>query len=177
MMYAVMMLGVALWAGAHLFQRVAPASRAALGAALLVLALVLMVVGYRGAAAVPVWFPPAFLVHLNNLLMLVAFYLATAALLRVRAARLVRHPLLAGVKAFALAHLLVNGDLASILLFGGILAWAVAEVIVINRAEPRPPPPPPAPLGREAGAVVSAVAGLAAVGWVHAWLGYWPFPV
>jgi uncharacterized membrane protein len=46
-----------------------------------------------------------------------------------------RHPQLAAVKAWAFAHLLVNGDLASIILFGGLLAWAVGTVILINRAQ------------------------------------------
>jgi NnrU protein len=73
------------------------------------------------------------------------------------------------------AHLLVNGDLASVVLFGGILAWAVVEVILINRATERGPLPEPAPLGKEIGAVVGAVLVTGAIGWVHNWLGVWPF--
>ena len=46
-----------------------------------------------------------------------------------------RHPMLTAVKTWALAHLLVNGDLASILMFGSMLAWAVWSVILINKAE------------------------------------------
>jgi len=74
-----------------------------------------------------------------------------------------------------LAYLLVNGDLASVILFGGLLAWAVVEVILINRAEPRPALNPPASMGKEIGAVVGAVVGTVVIGWVHGWLGVWPY--
>lgn len=74
-----------------------------------------------------------------------------------------------------MAHLLVNGDLASVVLFGGILAWAVVEVILINRAEPRPLAPAPAPLGKEIGAVVGAVVVMVAIMLVHNWLGVPPW--
>ncbi|WP_273508737.1 NnrU family protein, partial [Planktotalea frisia] len=46
-----------------------------------------------------------------------------------------RHPQLVAVKIWAIAHLMVNGDLASIILFGGMLVWAVASVLLINRSE------------------------------------------
>jgi uncharacterized membrane protein len=141
----------------------------------LVAAVVLMVIGYRGAGFTPLWSPPPFLTHVNNLLMLAAFYLFAASGMKTAVTRAVRHPQLTGFKTWAVAHLLVNGDLASVVLFGGLLAWAVVAVILINRAGPRPPPPPPAPVGREIGAAVGAVAVTAAAAWVHNWLGYWPF--
>jgi uncharacterized membrane protein len=175
-------LGLLLWWGAHLFKRLAPARRAALGdpgkglVALAVLAgVVLMVLGYRGNTAPDLWYPPAFLTHVNNLLMLLAVYLFAASGMKTRITRVIRHPQLTAVKTWAVAHLLVNGDLASIALFGGLLAWAVVEVIVINRAEPRPAPNPPAPVGTEVGAVIGAVGATLAIGWVHGWLGVWPF--
>jgi uncharacterized membrane protein len=181
---ALLILGVALWWAAHLFKRLAPGPRAALGdrgkgiAALVLLgAVVLMVIGYRGAAVTVLWSPPEFLRHLNNLLMLLAFYCYAASGMKTALTRVIRHPQLTGFKTWAVAHLIApgNGDLASVVLFGGLLAWAVVTVIVINRATPRPAPPPPAPLGKEIGAVVGAVLVTGAVGWVHGWLGYWPF--
>jgi uncharacterized membrane protein len=182
MMYAVLIAGVTLWAAAHLLKRLAPGIREPWGeagkgivAALLVVSIVLMVVGYRGAAPMQLWDPPAFLTHINNLLMLLAVYLFAASATKTRITAVIRHPQLTGFKAWAVAHLLVNGDLASLILFGGLLAWAVVSVIVINRATPRPAPPPPAPLGREVGAAVGAVVVLFAIGWVHTWLGYWPY--
>ena len=175
-------LGLLLWWGAHLFKRLTPARRAALGDAgkglvtVGVLAgLVLMVVGYRGVEHIDLWYPPAFLTHVNNLLMLLAVYLFAASGMKTRITRVIRHPQLTAVKTWAVAHLLVNGDLASVILFGGLLAWAVVEVILINRAEPRPVPNPPAPAGKEIGAVLGALLATAVIGWVHDWLGVWPY--
>ena len=175
-------LGLALWWGAHLFKRLAPGPRGRLGdpgkglvAVAVVASVVLMVIGYRGNEAPDLWYPPAFLTQVNNLLMLFAVYLYAASGMKTRITRVIRHPQLTAVKTWAVAHLLVNGDLASIVLFGGLLAWAVVAVIVINRAEPVWTRPEPAPLGKEIGAVLGAVVVTGAIGWVHNWLGVWPF--
>jgi uncharacterized membrane protein len=180
--YPLLILGVALWSGAHLFKRLAPDRRAVLGeggkglvSVLLLLSIVLMVLGYRWADPVWLWSPPPFLRHLNNLLVFLAFYLFAASGMKTAITRVVRHPQLTGVKTWAVAHLLVVPTLAGAILFGGLLAWAVVSVIVINRATPRPAPNPPAGLGKEIGAVVGAVVATAAVGWLHGWLGPWPF--
>lgn len=174
--------GVALWWLAHLFKRLAPGPRAALGdrakvavAVALAVAVVLMVMGYRAAAFVPVWDPPQWLRHANNLLMLVAFYLYAASGMKTAAARWLRHPQLTGFAVWAVAHLLVNGDAAALLLFGGLLVWALLTMVLINRAEPRPAPPAPASAGREAGAILGAVAVTGLVGLVHGWVGPNPF--
>ncbi|MBA3911293.1 MAG: hypothetical protein C0524_15835 [Rhodobacter sp.] len=179
---ALIVLGLALWWGAHLFKRLAPTRRGALGdagkglVAVGVLAgVVLMVIGYRGNTAPDLWYPPAFMTYVNNLLMLLAFYLLAASGMKTRITAVIRHPQLTAVKTWAVAHLLVNGDLASVVLFGGILAWAVVEVIVINRAEPRPAAPAPAPMGKEIGAVVGAVVVMGLVGLAHGWLGVRPW--
>ena len=178
-----LLLGLALWVAGHFFKRLLPELRESLGmagkglaAALVLAGTVLMVRGFRGWDAALVWQPPGFMVHINNLLMLLAFYLLVASLAKTRITRAVRHPQLAAVKAWAVAHLLVNGDLASIVLFGGLLAWAVAEVVAINRAAPGWTPPPPAPAGKEAIAVAATLAAFGAVAAFHIWLGYWPFP-
>ncbi len=178
-----LILGIAVWWGAHLFKRLAPARRAAMGdrgrlvATVLILASVaLMVVGYRGADLVLLWNPPFWLWHLNNFLMVLALYFYAASGMKTAITRRVRHPQLTGFKTWAVAHLLVNGDLASIVLFGGLLAWAVVEVIVINRAQPDWTRPEPAPLGKEIGAVAGAVVATLVIGVVHGWLGPWPFP-
>ncbi|QYK43456.1 MAG: NnrU family protein [Paracoccaceae bacterium] len=178
----VLILGVALWAGAHLWKRLAPGSRAAWGekgkgpvTLALLGSVVLMVVGYRGAEPVQLWYPPAFLTHVNNLLMLVAFYLFAASGMKTLVTRAVRHPQLTGFKTWAVAHLLVNGDLASVILFGGLLAWAVVSVILINRAQPAWEKPDQSSLGKEIGAGVGAVVVTGGVALIHIWLGYWPF--
>lgn len=137
-----LILGLILWAGAHYFKRLMPEKRAAMGdrgkgivAVTLLVSLVLMIVGYRSAAFIDVWYPPAFLTHVNNLLMLVAFFVFGMSATTGRLRGKMRHPQLTAVKIWATAHLLVNGDLASIILFGGMLAWAVGSVILINRAQ------------------------------------------
>jgi hypothetical protein len=86
-----------------------------------------------------------------------------------------RHPQLAAVKVWAVAHLLVNGDAVSILLFGGLLAWAVVEVVVINRSQPWDRPEP-GPASRDIILVVMTVVAFAVIAAIHAWLGVWPFP-
>lgn len=181
MYFALMVLGLALWAGAHLFKRVAPDRRAAMGdsgrlvvTGALVVSLLLMIIGYRGAEFIYVWAPAPWLTHLNNLLMLGAVFLfglsATTGRLRGR----LRHPQLGAVKVWALAHLLVNGDLASIVLFGGMLAWAVSEVIVINRAGPWDRPQP-GEAKKDILLVVITLVAYAAMSAIHIWLGVWPF--
>jgi uncharacterized membrane protein len=180
--YIVLILGVALWAGAHLFKRLAPQRRAAMGergkglvALALLVSIVLMVLGYRWADYAQVWYPPAFLRHLNNLLMLLAVYLFAASIMQTRITRVIRHPQLTAVKTWALAHLLVNGSLAGFILFGGLLAWAVVAVILINRAQREWQRPQPASMLVEGGAVLAALVGMFVIGMIHNWLGVWPF--
>jgi uncharacterized membrane protein len=183
-----LVLGLALWFAAHGLKIHAPARRAALVAQygempvkgamalLLIVSVVLMVKGYQGADFVNLWFPPAWTVHLNNLLMLVALGVYTAAPFKGHVRHWIRHPQLAGVKIWALAHLLVNGDLASVVLFGGLLGWAVLAMIGINRRDGKGPKPAPGTmLGNLLHAGVTVVL-LVAIGWVHNWLGVWPFP-
>jgi uncharacterized membrane protein len=171
--------GLALWAGAHLFKRLAPARRAAMGergkgiVALGILGgVVLMVIGYRMADGAVFWGRNPALAGISNLLMLLSVYMFAAAGAKTALARKMRHPMLGAVKVWALAHLLVNGDMPSFVLFGGLLAWAVVEMIVINRAEPDWTPPPPAPRTKEISTLIIAVVMYALIALVHYWLGY-----
>ena len=177
-----LIIGILLWWAAHLFKRVAPDQRAAMGdkgkaliAVLLVLAVVLIVVGYRGAPYIGVWTPPAFLTHVNNTLMILAFYLYAASGAKTWIARKIRHPQLTAVKIWAVAHLLVNGDLAAIVLFGSMLAWAVVEVVAINRAVPVWTPPAKGPVRKEFTAIAATVVVVGVVMVVHNWLGVQPW--
>ncbi len=142
-----LIVGLVLFLGVHSVSIVAPAARdrwaAALGengwkglySVLSLAGLVLIVVGYGAAREAPVilYTPPAGLRHLAALLMLPVFILLLAAYLPGRIQRAARHPMLAAVKFWALAHLLANGSLADVLLFGGFLAWAVADRISAKR--------------------------------------------
>ena len=177
-----LILGVALWWAAHLFKRVMPGPRARLGdpgkglvALLLIGSVALMVIGYRGADYVAVWTPPDAFTYINNLLMLFSIYLFAADGMKTRITRAIRHPQLTAFKTWAIAHLIVNGDVPSFILFGGLLAWAVVTVIVLNRTTERPAPRDPAPMGKEIGALVGAVAVFGVIALIHNWLGPYPF--
>ncbi|MFY0692367.1 MAG: NnrU family protein [Paracoccaceae bacterium] len=184
-----LLIGLLLWWGAHLFKRLAPDARQALTdkmgdaskgvfAVLLILSIVLMAKGYRGAEFIDVWYPPSFMVHINNLLMLIAFYVFGASAAKPEKVWLgtkIRHPQLGAVKIWAFAHLLANGDLASILLFGGMLAWAVTEMIVINKAEGAWTPPAQAPAKKEIVLVVVTLVLFSLTAAVHNYLGVSPF--
>lgn len=180
---ALLILGLLLWWGGHLFKRLAPEARAAMGnagrgAVALVLAagVVLMVLGYRSTEFIHVWAPPSFMVHINNLMVLIAIFMMSPAPKKGALLSGMRHPMLAGFKLWAAAHLLVNGDLASILLFGGLLAWAVAEVIVINRSEPQWQPGPKGTLAKDAMFFAASIVLLGVIGYVHGMIGPSPFP-
>ena len=177
-------LGLALWWGAHLFKRLAPGPRGRLGdpgkglvAVAVVASVVLMVIGYRAWIPSDIWWTGgAATVGINNLLVLVAFYLFAASGMKTWVARHWRHPQLTAVVLWSLGHLLVNGDAPSLVLFGGLGLWALAAMALINRAEPRwTPPVAAASAGKEVGAAVGALLLYGAVGLIHGWLGYWPF--
>lgn len=178
-----LVIGVVLWIAAHFFKRLMPDARARMGdkgkgliALVLVISIVLMVIGYRGADYVHVYSPPSWGVHLNNLLMVIAVILMGLGNSKSRFRGLTRHPMLAGVRAFAVAHLLVNGDLASVILFGGMFLWALIQVPLINRAEPEWTKPEPGDLkGDIKLLLISAVVFVVFVS-VHFWLGYPVFP-
>lgn len=176
---SLLILGLILWVAAHLFKRVAPERRAAMGdkgrgpiALALLISLALMVIGYRMADTAVFWGRSPALAGVNNLLMLLSVYMFAAAGAKTALARKMRHPMLGGVKVWALAHLLINGDLASLVLFGGLLGWAVVEMILINRAEPDWTPPPVAPRSKEITAIIATVVVYALAVAIHYALGY-----
>ncbi|WP_332744711.1 NnrU family protein [Hydrogenophaga sp.] len=144
---------------------------------------VLIVVGYGAAREAPVllYTVPNGLRHLAAVLMLPVFVLLLAAYLPGRIQRAAKHPMLLAVKLWALAHLLANGTLADVLLFGGFLAWAVVDRISVKKRAAagllRPGPVLP---GGKANDAIALVGGLAIYGlfvvWAHAWLiGVRPF--
>lgn len=178
-----MLLGLLLWVDAHLFRRILPRQRAQLGskgrglvAVTLLVGVVLMVVGYRAASGPVWWGAGAALKGVNNLMVLAGFYLFAADGMKTWAGRRLRHPQLTGFALWSAGHLLVNGDLPSVILFGGLTLWALVEIAVINRQEPGWAPVP-APLNprKEAMALVGAVLVYGVVGLIHAQLGPNPF--
>jgi uncharacterized membrane protein len=125
--------------------------------------------GLARQAPVVLYSPPTWLRHLALLVMLPVFPLLIAAYLPGRIKTAAKHPMLAAVKFWAFAHLLANGSLADVLLFGGFLAWAVLDRISVKRrAMPqvlRTAPPGP---WNDAIAVVLGLAVYALlIGWAH----------
>jgi uncharacterized membrane protein len=175
----VMILGLVLFLGVHTLttQRDLRARLIALageggykiGYALAsVVGLALIVWGfadYRATGMWPVWTPPKALKHITVALMLPAVILVVAAYIRGRIYTAVKHPMLTGVKLWAAAHLLANGDLGSIILFGSFLGWAVFDRISLKRrADPGAPPIPVGGPGNDLIAVAVGIVAYLALG-------------
>lgn len=119
---------------------------------------------YRATGWINVWYPPVAMRHIALALMLPAVILVVASYIRGRIYTTVKHPMLAGVKLWALLHLLANGDLGSIILFGSVLAWAVYDRISLKRrADPGAPPIPVGGPGNDLIAVAVGVVVYAAL--------------
>src|SRR5436190_8278736 len=180
----IMILGLVLLLGVHLFtimrgRRAALVARLgengykALYSLLSLIGLVLIVYGYaryRQGEWVDLWFPPVWLRHVAALLVLPAVILVVASYVRGNIYLKLKHPMLADVKLWALAHLLANGDLGSSILFGAVLAWAVIDRISLKRRAD--PGAPPIPVGGTRNDVIAIAGGTA----LYAALGFWFHP-
>jgi uncharacterized membrane protein len=184
-----LILGLILWWATHLLPTVGKTARDGLverfgeGAykgvysLLSLAAIVMMVRGYRAAEFANVWYPPAWGVHLNNLLMIFAIGLFAASHSKGNAKRYVRHPQLLSVIVWAIAHLLVNGDQASVVLFAGVGLWALVAIFAINARDGAWVKPEPAPRRKDYLLVVITLVVFVVVAFIHDWLGIWPFPM
>ena len=183
-----LILGLVLFLGMHSVRMLAPDFRSnfiaqrgenawkGLYSVVSIVGFVLIVWGYgmaRGEGPVlyvlPFWFK-----HITLLLMLVAFVLlATAYVPSGRIKSAIKHPMLLVVKLWAYGHLLSNGDLVSVLLFGGFLVWAICDRISESRRERvgMTTPPEPGPVSNDAIAVVIGVVAYVLFVWkLHEWL-------
>ncbi len=171
---AVMVLGLVVFFAAHIFTTKREARAKAIARlgegtykilySLVSLAgLVLIVWGfahYRAAGMIDVWNPPKALKHITVALMLPAVILVVASYIRGRIFAIVKHPMLAGIKLWAAAHLLANGDLGSIILFGSFLGWAVYDRISLKHRTDSGAPP--IPVGGVTNDIIAVVAGVVA---------------
>ena len=135
--------------------------------------LALIVNGYGDTRLDPVIFytPPSWTRHLAFLHLLPVFPLLLAASFPGRIQSMAKHPLLVATKLWASAHLLVNGSLADVVLFGSFLVWAVMDRISVARRTPRPTPGAPPSRANDFIVVLGGLALYAAfVLWLHAWL-------
>lgn len=179
-----LVVGIVLWWAGHLFKRVLPGVRQRMGdrgkgvAALLITAgIVCLVIGYRGAPLDFVFLPPAWGRHVNNAAMLVAVLLLGMGSSKGKLRAWLRHPMLTGVLVWAAAHLLVNGDRRSLVLFGSMGVWAIAEMVIINAKDGPWKRPEPGPIGGDVRLVIISLVTFAVIAAIHTWLGVYPFPV
>lgn len=116
------------------------------------------------------WSAPTWFTHIMMLLMLPAIILLVAGdLPKGRIVRAVKNPMVIGVKTWAFAHLLVNGDLASVLLFGSFLVWTVLLVISYKkRGQTRPEAT--SGIGDILAVVIGIAVWAAIILWLHEWL-------
>jgi len=180
-----LLLGLILFLGVHSIAIVAPSWRDRMAArfgpglwrglySLIAAAgMVLIVLGYSNARMEPtvLYVSPVWVYAITATLMLPVFPLLLSAYLPGAIRKAARHPMLAAVKIWAFAHLLANGMLADVLLFGSVLAWAVFERISLKRRTPRPVPSAPESPWNDA---IAVVGGLVLYGIIlnggHAWL-------
>ena len=168
---AIEILGLIVFLGAHVFvsrrnERAGLISRIGRGPYLGLFTLVsivgLVLIGfgfarYRAAGLIPVWYPPAWTRQIVVAAMWPASIAVVAAYIRGDIKRVLKHPMLVGVKIWAVAHLCANGDLGGMILFGAVLAWAVYDRITLKgRSDPGAPP---IPLGGRRNDIIAVVVG------------------
>lgn len=176
-------LGLVLFLGIHSVAVVGLRDRAAAAVGLLPwkglyslvagAGLVLIVIGYGLARQAPsvLFVPPIWSRHLALVLMLPVFPLLLAAYLPGRIRTATRHPMLAATTLWAAAHLIANGMLADLLLFGSVGAWSVIDRVSLDRRPERAIPTAPAtPLNDGIAVVVGLLLYGATVGGLHLWL-------
>ena len=183
-----LLAGMAIFFGVHSVSIVAPAWRdrmvARLGepawkgvyAIASVVGFILMIRGYSHAKLDPtvVYEPAYWLRHLAAIVMVPVFPLLLSTYFPGRIKAAAQHPMLAATKLWAAAHLLANGMLPDVLLFGGFLAWAIADRISLKHRPVRPIKVLPE---RRFNDLVAVVAGFALYVWFIAWAHYRLFGV
>lgn len=187
MYFEILILGVFLWADVHWIKRLMPNVRKKMDArfgagpargiisVLILGSIVMMVIGFRRSDYIPIYTPFEGVGPINNFLMLVAVACMGMGASKGKMRTWLRHPMLTGVVIWMVAHLLVNGDLASLILFGGMGFWAVATMVLINRAEgpwKRPEPGPPA---GDIRLIVITIIMFTVIASIHILLGFNPF--
>lgn len=171
---AVLVLGLAVFLASHLFVRSRSRRAAAMArlgeipyrivfSLVSILAVVLIVIGfaqYRAAEWIDIWYPPLWMRHVTVVLVLPAVILLVAAFVPGHLKIWSKYPALVAVKLWALAHLLSNGDLGSILMFGTFLAWAVIARIALKRQPPEGTKPLPSERRLWINDAVAVIAGM-----------------
>lgn len=180
--------GVLLWSFTHFVPALFPGLKARLVAAvgenpykglftlLMALSIYLVISGWKATVPESLYLPPAWGRHVTALLVLLAFVLFFAPYPPNNIRRALRHPQLTGVALWGVGHLFANGEQRSVVLFGGLAAWALLEIWLINRRNGAWTPPAAAPRRNDILLVVAAAVLYALVAASHRWLfGFSPF--
>ena len=168
---AVEILGLIVFLGAHVFAtmrdrravlvaRIGEWPYRGLFSAVSIAGIVLIAYGfasYRAAGFITVWSPPAWTRHIVEILMWPASIMIVAAYIPGNIKRVLKHPMLAGVKTWAFAHLCANGDLGGMILFGAVLAWAVYDRITLKHRSDAGAPP--IPMGGSVNDLIAIIVG------------------
>ncbi len=176
-----LVLGVLLWSAVHLLPSAGAPVRARaverLGQAyqglfaLAILASIgLMVLGWRSTTPAAVYSPLAWGSAAANVLVFIALLLFAASGMTTNIKRVIQHPQLTGIAIWGAAHLLSNGDLRSLVLFGGLGLWAIAAILFINRRDGAWGKPEPQPLAGEWKPLVAAMVGFAVLYLLHPYI-------
>jgi uncharacterized membrane protein len=180
----IVILGLAAFLGGHAFvtfraeragviARVGEGPYKGLFSLLALIGIILISYGfgqYRAAGEIAIWNPPTWTRHVTVALMWPAVICVVAAYVRGDIQRVLKHPMLVGVKLWAVAHLIANGDLGGIILFGSILAWAVFDRITLKRRSD--PGAPAIPNGGRRNDIIAVVVGTL----LYLALGFWFHP-
>jgi len=183
-----LVLGVFLWSVMHFIPAIAVAFRknliAKIGekpykgvfALLMVLSLYLIISGWRATIPENVYSPALWGRHATSLLVLIGFVLFAASGSKTNIKRIVRHPQLAGLACWGIGHLLANGEARSIVLFGGLAAWAIIEIFLLNRRDGAWVKPDSVPLKKDLITVGAGFLAYIVFAVAHQWLfGVSPF--
>ena len=180
---SILILGLVLFLGIHIFTTLRGARASVIGrvgegaykglySLIAAIGLVLIIWGfsrYRDAGYTQVWNPPFAIFHPIALVLLWFAFVALAATYSPpsRIKSILRHPMLVAVKAWALSHLLVNGDLGSLLLFGSLLVWAIYDRIALKRRGDSGAPPVSSFGRNDAIVIVIGTVAYFAILWMH----------
>jgi len=183
-----LVMGITLWSVIHFIPAVPANFRKSLIARIgenpykglyslaMLLALYLIVTGWKDSVPVNLYVPPIWARHATLLLVLIGFVLFLAPYFPTNLKRYLRHPQLTGVIVWGIGHLLANGETRSIVLFGGLAGWAVIEILLLNRRDGAWVKPDPVPLKKDALLGITGTVAFALVAVSHQWLfGFSPF--
>lgn len=183
-----LIMGVTLWCVVHfvptlaigfkqsLIERMGPVPYKVLFALLIFASLGLIIVGWNSVEPVNLYDPPEWGVHANNVLMIISIFLLVSADRKSMARRVLRHPMLTGLAVWGIAHLLANGDQRSVIVFGALTIWAVAEINLISARDGAWVKPDAPGLKSEfIGLIITAVV-IGVIIFLHNLAGLSPFP-